>query len=42
MKTIDYKTFTHHLFASDIEVFNCGSLIPKNLNFFNFQTVHYP
>ena len=29
MKTIDYKTFAHHLCANDIEVFSCGSLIEK-------------
>ena len=29
MKTIDYKTFAHHLCASDIEVFSGGSLIER-------------
>ena len=39
MKTIDYKTFAHHLYASDIEVFSGGSLIER-ISIYNFQT-HY-
>jgi hypothetical protein len=36
MKTVDYKTFAHHLCANDIEVFSGGSLIER-ISIFQFS-----